>query len=235
MRNLDSILKSRDVTLLTKVCTVKSYAFSSSQVWTWELEHKEGWKPKNLCFWTVVLEKTLESPLDSKEIKPIHHKGNHSWIFIAETDAEAETSILRKPDGKSRLIGKGPDDRKEWRQEEKGTTEDEMVGWHHQLNGHEFEQAPGDSEGQASPACCRPGGGKESDVTERLKQRWYYCLFGGLLFYVSLRFCRYALTYYGFPGGSVIKNPLAKVAGAGDVGSIPGLGRSPSVGNSNPL
>ena len=110
-----------------------------------------------------------------------------------------------------------------------------MVGWHHQLNGHEFEQAPGDSEGQASPACCRPGGGKESDVTERLKQQCYYCLFGGLLFYVSLCFCRYALTYYGFPGGSVIKNPLARVAGPGDVGSIPGLGRSPSVGNSNPL
>ena len=104
----------------------------------WELDHKESWALKNWCFWTVVLEKTLESPLDSKEIQPVHLKGNQSWIFIRRTDAEAETPILWAPDVKNWLIGKDPDAGKDWRQEEKGTTEDEMVGWHHRLDGHEF-------------------------------------------------------------------------------------------------
>ena len=117
----------------------QSYGFSSSHVWMWELDYKESWALKNWCFWTVVLEKTLESPLDCKEIKPVNPKGNHSWAFIGRPDAEAETPILWPPDMTSWLIWKDPDAGKDWRQEEKGTTEDEMVGWHHRLNGHEFE------------------------------------------------------------------------------------------------
>ena len=138
MTNLDSILKSRDITLPTKVCLVKALVFSISHVCMWELDYKESWVPKNWCFWTVVLEKTLESPLDSKEILPVHPKGNHSWIFFGRTDAEAETPILWPPDVKNWLIWKDPDAGNDWRWE-KGMTEDEMVGWHHQLNGHEFE------------------------------------------------------------------------------------------------
>ena len=111
--------------------------FSSSHVWI--LDYKESWTLKNWCFWTVVLEKTLESPLDWKEIQPVHPKGNQSWIFTGRTDAEAETPILWPLDVKNRLIGKDPDAGKDWRWEEKGMTEDEMVGWNHQLNGHEFE------------------------------------------------------------------------------------------------
>ena len=124
MTNLDSILKSRDITLPTKVCCSQSYGFSSSHVWMWELDHKEGWGPKNWCFWTVVLEKTLESPLDCKEIQPVHPKGNQSWIFIGRTDAEVEIPILWPPDAKNWLIWKDPDAGKDWRWEEKGTT-----GW----------------------------------------------------------------------------------------------------------
>ena len=143
MTNLDSTLKSRDITLPTKVHLVKSYDFSSCHVWVWELDHKESWALKNWCFWTVVLEKTLESPLDCKEIQPVHPKGNQFWILIGRTDDEAETPLLWPPDVKNWLIGKDPDAEKDWRQEKKGTTEDEVVGWHHGLNGHEFEQAPG--------------------------------------------------------------------------------------------
>ena len=117
----------------------QSYGFSSSHGWMWELDHKEGWAPKNWCFWTVVLEKTLESPLNSKKIKPLNPKGNQSWIFIGRTDAEAEAPILWPPDVKSQFTGKDPDTGKDWRQDEKGTTEDEMVGSHHWLDGHEFE------------------------------------------------------------------------------------------------
>ena len=116
----------------------------------------ESWVPKNWCFWTVVLEKTLESPLDCKEIQPVHPKGNQSWIFTGRTDAEAETPILWPPDVKNWVIGKDPNAGKDWGQEEKGTTEDEMVGWHHRLNRHEFEQALGDGEGQGSLTCCSP-------------------------------------------------------------------------------
>ena len=118
----------------------QGYGFSSSHVWMWELNHKESWVPKNLCFRTVVLEKTLESPLGSK-IKPVSSKGNQPWIFIGRTDAEAETPILWPTDTKNWLIGKDPDAGKDWRQEEKGMTEDEILGWHHQLNGHESEQS----------------------------------------------------------------------------------------------
>ena len=137
-------------------------------MWIWDLDHKESWVLKNWCFWTVVLEKTLESPLDCKEIQPVHPKGNQSWIFIGKTDAEAEAPILWPPDVKNWVIGKVPDAGKDWRQEEKGTTEDEMFGWHHRLDGHEFEQAPGDGDGQGSLACCSPWGHKESETTEWL-------------------------------------------------------------------
>ena len=134
----------------------------------WELDHKEGWAPKNWCFWTVVLEKTLESPLDNKELQLVSPKGNQSWLFVGRTDAEVEAPILWPPDEKSLLIGKDPDAGKDWRQEEKGVTEDEMIGWHHWLNGHESEQTLGDGEGQRSPACCSPWGCKESDRTYQL-------------------------------------------------------------------
>ena len=136
----------------------------------WELDHEEDWAPKNWCLQTVVLEKTLESPLDSKEIKPVNPKGNQPRILIGRTDTEAEVPILWPPDAKSPLIGKDPDAGKDWGQEEKGVTEDEMVGWHHWLNGHEFEQAPGDGEGQESLVCYSPCGQKESDMTQWLKK-----------------------------------------------------------------
>ena len=139
MTNQDSILKNRDITLLTKVRLVKTMVFSSSHVWMWELNYNESWALKNWCFWTVMLEKTLVSPLDCKEIQPVHPKGNQSWMFIGRTDAKAETPILWTPDVKYWLIGKDPDAGKDWTWEEKGTTKDEMVGWHHRLNGRELE------------------------------------------------------------------------------------------------
>ena len=145
----------------------QSYFFFSSHVWMWELDYKESWVLKNWCFWTVVLENTLASPLDCKEIQPVHPKGNQSWIFIARTDAEAETPILWPPDAKTWLNGKDPNAGKDWRQE-KGTTEDEMVRCHHWLDGHEFEQALGVGDGQGSLVCWSPWGHKESDTTERL-------------------------------------------------------------------
>ena len=136
----------------------QNYRFSSSYVWIWELDRKESWALKNRCFWTVVLEKTPESPLDCKEIKPVNPKGNWSCIFIGRTDAEAEVPILWPPDGKNWLFGKDFDAGKDWRQEEKGMTEDEMVACHHSFNGYEFEHTPGDCEGQESLACCSPWG-----------------------------------------------------------------------------
>ena len=163
MTNLDRVLKSRDIAMS------RSYGFSSSHVWVWELDHKEGSTLKNWSFWAVLVEKTLESLLDSKEIKPVNPKGNQSWISIRRTDAEAEVRILWPPDVKSQLIRKDPDAGKDWRQEEKGMTEDELVGWHHQLNGHEFEQAPGGGERQGSMACYSPWGCRELDTTEWLK------------------------------------------------------------------
>ena len=143
----------------------QSYSFSSSHVWMWELDYKESWVLKNWCFQTVVLEKALESSLDCKESKPVHPKGNKSSIFIGKTDAEAETPMLWPPDVKNWLFGKDPDAGKDWRRE-KGTTEDEMVGWHHRLDGHEFEQALEVGAGQGSLASCSPWGHKESDMTE---------------------------------------------------------------------
>ena len=140
------------------------YSFSSSHVWMWELDYKEGWTLKNWCFWTVVLEKTLQSPLDCKEIQPVHRK-DQSWVFIGKTVVEAETPVLWPPDVKTWLIWKDCDAGKDWGQEEKGTTEDEMVGWHQWLNGHEFEQALGEGEGQGSLACCSAWDFKQSDTT----------------------------------------------------------------------
>ena len=134
----------------------QSHGFSSSPVQIWELDYKESPVLKNWCFWTVVLEKTLESPLDCKEIKPVHPKGNQFWIFIGRADVEAEALILWPPDVKRQLIGKDPGAGKDWGQEEKGTAEVEMVGWHHWLSGHEFEHTLGDSEGQGSLVCCSP-------------------------------------------------------------------------------
>ena len=133
----------------------------------WELDYKESWAPKNWWFELWCWRITLESSLDSKEIQPLHPKWDQSWIFIGRTDAEAETPILWPPDVKNWVIGKDPDAGKGWRQE-KGMTEDEMVGWHHQLDGHEFGQALGVGDGQGSLACCSPWGHKESDMTELL-------------------------------------------------------------------
>ena len=169
MTNLDSIWKSRDTTLPTKVRIIKAMVFPIVMyVWMWELDHKESWSPKNWCFWTVVLEKTLESPLDYKELKSVHPKENQSWIFIGWTDAEAETPILWPSDAKNWLIWKDPNAGRDWRREEKGMTEDEMVGWHHRLNGHEFEWTLGVGDGQGGLACCSPWGHKESDMTKWL-------------------------------------------------------------------
>ena len=144
----------------------QSYGFPSSHEWMWELDYKESWVLKNWCFWTVVLEKTLESPLGSNEIQPVHPKGDQSWVFIGRTNAEAEAPILWPPHGKSWLIGKDTEAGKDWRQEEKGMTENKMVRWHHWLDGYEFEQALGVDDGQGSLACCSSWGCKKSDTTE---------------------------------------------------------------------
>ena len=154
MTNLDNILKSRHY-FANKGPSSQSYSFSR----------------RIDAFWTVVLEKTLESPLDCNEIKPVNPKENQSWIFIGRTDAEAETPILWPPDAKNWLIRKDPDAGKDWRQEEKGTTEDKMVGWHHWLNEHEFKQGLEDGEGQWSLACCSPWGCKRLNMTERLNNK----------------------------------------------------------------
>ena len=167
MTNPDSILKSRVITFPTKVCLVKA-AVSIGHVWMWELDCAESWVLKNWCFWTVVLEKTLKSRLDCKEIQPVHPKGDQSWVFIGRTDAEAETPILWPPHVKSWLIGKDPDTGKDWGQKEKGMTEDEMVGWHNRLDGHEFEWTLGVDDGQGGLVCCNSWSHEESDMTDRL-------------------------------------------------------------------
>ena len=164
MTNLDSILKSRDI-IANKGPSSQGYGFSSGHVWMWELDCEEGWAPKNWCFWTVVLEKTLEIPLDCKEVQPVHPKGDQSWVFIGMTDAEAETPIFWPPDVKSWLIWKDPDAGKDWGQEEKGLTQDETVGWHHQLGGHEFEEALGVGDRQGSLVRCSP-------LDHRVKLNW---------------------------------------------------------------
>ena len=162
------IKKERDITLPTKVHLVKAMVLPSGHVWMWELDYKESWAPKNRCFWTVVLEKILESPLDCKEIHPVHSKGDQTWVFFGRTDAKADTPILWPLHVKSWLIGKDSDAGRDWGQEEKGTTEDEMAGWHHRLNGREFEWTPGVGDRQGGLACCNSWGRKESDTTEWL-------------------------------------------------------------------
>ena len=175
----------------------QSYGFSSSHGQMWELDHKEGWAPKSWFFQTMVLEKTLESPLDSKEIKPANSKGNQPWIFIGRTDAEAEAPILWLPDAKSQLTGKDPDAGKGWGQEEKEAKEDKMVGWHHWLNRLELEPTIEDSEGQGSLACCSPWGPKEPHTTEQLNNKV----------------------------GLVVKNPPANAGDLRDASSIPESGQ----------
>ena len=167
MTNLDSILKSRHY-FADKGLSSQGYGFSSGHVWMWELDYKGSWVLKKWCFWTVVLEKTLESPLDCKDIQPVHPKEDQSWVFIGRTDAEAATPVLWPSHAKGWLIGKDSDAGRDWGQEVKGTTEDEMVGWHHQLNGHGFGWTPGIADGQGGLACCDSWGHKESDTMDRL-------------------------------------------------------------------
>ena len=178
MTNLDSILKSRDITLLTKVCLVKAMVFPVAmygcESWTIKKAERRRIDAFELWCWKKLLR---VSSLDCKEIQPVHPEGNQSWIFIGKTDAEAETLILWPPDAKNWLTWKDSDAGKDWGQEEKGMTEYEMVGWHHQLDGHEFEQTPGVGDGQGSLTYCSPWGRKESDMTERLN--WTE-LFSGL-------------------------------------------------------
>ena len=169
-RSRECIKKQRHH-FVNKVLYSQSYGFSSGHVWIWELD-QDSWAPNNWYFQTVVLEKSLESPLDSKEIKPVNPKGNQPWIFIGRTDAEAETPILCPPDVKSWLIGKDPDAGKDWGQEEKGTTEGEVVGWHHWLSGHKSEQTLGVGDGRGSLAYCSPCGHRELDTTEQLNWTW---------------------------------------------------------------
>ena len=166
MTNVDSILKSKDIALLTKVYIVKAMVFPTVmyRCESWTIKKAEPQRT-DWCFQIVVLEKTLESPFNCKEVKPVNPKRNQPWILIGKTDAETEAPILWPLDAKSQFIGKDPDAGKDWGQEERGTTEDEMVGWHHWPNGHEFEQTLGDGEEQRSLACCNPWGHKESDTT----------------------------------------------------------------------
>ena len=171
-----------------KSLSSQGYSFPSSHVWMWELDHKESWELKNWCFWTMVLEKTLESSLDFNKINLVNPKGNQSWLFIGRTDAH--TPIFWPPHAKNWLIGKDPDAGKDWRKEENGTTEDEMVGWHHWLDGHEFDQALGVGDGQGSLACCIPWGRKESDITEWLNwtELIYLNFFSLFFFFFSIHF-----------------------------------------------
>ena len=192
MTNLDSILKSRDITLPTKVRLVKAmvfpvviYGYESWTIKSW-IEHRRIDAFELWCW------RRLESPLACKEIQPVHPKGNQSWIFIGRTDAEAEAPILCPPDEKNRLIGKDSDTGRDWGQEEKGTTEDEMAGWHHWLNGCESEWAPGVSDGQGGLTCCSSWGRKESDTTEWLNwteltvvNAFYFILFYNYYYYLG--------------------------------------------------
>ena len=163
MTNLDSIFKSRDITLPTKLHLVKS-GFSSGHAWMWKLDCEESWAPKNWCFWTVVLEKTLESPLDCKEIQPVHSKGDLSWVFFGRTDAEAKTPILWPPHAKSWLIVKDPDAGRDWGRRRRGR-QDEMAGWHHWLDERESGWTLGVGDGQGGLVCCDSWGRKELDRT----------------------------------------------------------------------
>ena len=203
-----SILKRRDITLPTKVCLVKAMVFPVAMYGceSWTIKKGECWRIDA----SELLEKTLESPLDCKEIQPVHPKGNQSWTFIGRTDDEAETPILWPPFEKNWLIGKDPDARKDWRQEEKGMREgdNEMFGWHHRLDGQEFEQAPVVGDGQGSLACCSPWGHEELDTTEWLN--WTE----------------------GLPWWLSGKESTCSAGATGDDGSVPGSGISPGGAHS---
>ena len=186
MTNLDSILKSRDITFPTKVHLVKAMIFPVVMYGC------ESWTVKNWCSWTAVLEKTLASPLDCKVIQSVTPNGNQSWMFTGRTDAEAP--ILWPADAKSWLIGKDPDTGKDWRQEEKGMIEDEMVGWHHWLDGYEFEQALEVGDGQGGLACYSPWGCKESDMTEQLNWTRYYKFHECTVWYIFVYTCIHVTT-----------------------------------------
>ena len=196
MTNLDSIFKSRDITLPTVVRLVKAMVFPVVMYGCEELDSKESWVPKNCCFWTVVFEKALESPLDCREIQPIHPKRDQSWVFIGRIDVETETPILWPPDVKSWLIWKDPDAGKDWGQEEKGMTEDEMAGWHHWLNGHGFGWTPGVGGGQGGLACYGSWSRKELDMTEWLnwtEPSWWCYLT------ISFSTARFSFCFQSFP------------------------------------
>ena len=169
-------VKKQRHSFVNKGPSSQGYGFSSSHVWMWELDYKESWVPKNWCFWTVVLEKTLESPFACKEIQPVHPKGDQSWVFIGRTDAKTETPILWPPHVKSWLIGKDFDAGRGWGQEETATTEDEMAGWHHWPDGRQSEWTPGVGDGQGGLACCNSWGHKESDRTEWLNWTKLICI-----------------------------------------------------------
>ena len=162
----------------------QGYGFSCGQVWMWELDCEESWVPKNGCFWTVVVEKTLKSPLDCKEIQSVHSEGDQPWDFFGRNDAKAETPVLWSPHVKSWLIGKDSDAGSDCGQEEKGKIEDEMAGWHHWLNGHESEWTLGVGDGQGGLACCNSWGSKESDMTQQLI--WSYLIYKTIFFLYSL-------------------------------------------------
>ena len=194
MTNLDSMFKSRDITLPTKVCLVKAMVFPVV-MYGCESWNVKKTVPKNWCFWTAVLEKTLESPLDCKEIQPVHSEGDQPWDFFGRNDAKAETPVLWPPHAKSWLTGKVFDAGRDWGQEKKGTTENEMAEWHHWLDGRESEWTPGDGDGQGGLVCCDSWGRKESDTTERLN--WTELMI--LLFYQCARFA-----LIGFFGSGLI-------------------------------
>ena len=161
-------IKKQSYYFANKGLSSQGYGFSSGHVWMWELDCEEGWLPKNWCFWTVVLEKTLESPLACKEIQPVHSEGDQPWDFFGRNDAKAEAPVLWPPHAKSWLMGKDSDAGRDWGQKEKGMTEDEMAGWHHWLDACESEWTPGVGDGQGGLACCDSWGRKESDTTERV-------------------------------------------------------------------
>ena len=171
MTNLRQHIKKQRHYFVNKGPSSQGYHFSSSHVWMWELDYKKSWAPKNWCFWTVVLEKTLESPLDCKEVQPVHPK-DQSGVFIGNIDVEAETPLFWPPDAKSWLIGKDTDAWENWGQEEKGMTEDEMAGWHHRLNGHGFGWTPEVDDGQGGLVCWSSWGRKELDTTEWVIWTW---------------------------------------------------------------
>ena len=169
MTGLRQHIKNQRLYFANRGPSSQGYGFSIGHVWMWELECEESWALKNWCFWTVVLEKTLKSPLDCKEIQPVHPKGDRSYVFIGRTDAKTETAILWPPHVKGWLIGKDPDAWRDWgEEEEKGMTEDEKARWHHRLDGHEFEWTLRVGDGQGGLVCCDSWGRKESDTTEWL-------------------------------------------------------------------